>query len=146
LNENHQRALLAVCKYMDFLLAEALAGLGPGDDESIFSPTVSDATPVQRKVIADHAARLRGALRTALDSCAIPVRPPTVGALWNIRCTLISMDIALEDMSPRHLRGYGAIDETTAAGIAALQAQIRARLNELKALLESGPGDDADQT
>ncbi len=146
LNENHQRALLAVFKYMDLLLVEALAGLAPGHDGSIFPPTVPDATSVQRKVIADHAARLRCTLRAALDACATAVPPPAVGSLWNLRCILISLDIALEDMSPGHLRGYGAIDEATAAGIAALQAQIRARLNELKAYLESGPRDDPDQT
>ena len=142
LNENHQRTLLAGFRYIDNLLAEALAGLHSGDDGSIFSPTVPDATPVQRRVITDQAARLRRTLRAALDACAIPVSPPTVGALWNVRCTLISLDIALEDMSPDHLRGYGAIDETTAAGVSALQAQIRTILGELQAYIESGLGGD----
>lgn len=142
LNENHQRTLLAGFRYIDGLLAEALAGLHSSDDGSIFSPTVPDAAPVQRKVIGDQAARLRRTLRAALNACAIPVSPPTVGALWNVRCTLISLDIALEDMSPDHLRGYGAIDETTAAGVSALQAQIRTILGELQAYIESGLGGD----
>jgi hypothetical protein len=142
LNENHRNALLASFRYIDDLLNEALAGLGPRDDGSIFSPTVPDTTPVQRKVIADQAARLRRTLRAALEACAIPLPPPTIGALWNLRCTLISMDIALEDLGQNHLRGYGAIDETTAAGLAALQAQLRAILGELQAYLESGLGGD----
>jgi len=142
LNDNHRNTLLAAIRYMDGLLGEALAGLSPGDDGSIFSPTVPDASPVQRKVLADQAARLRRALRAALDACAIPVCPPTIGAFWNFRCFLVSMDIALEDLGPEHLRGYGAIDETAVAGIAVLQAQIRTILVELQTYLESDFGGD----
>ncbi|MGA2445272.1 MAG: dynamin family protein [Opitutaceae bacterium] len=142
LNDNHRRTLLAGVKYIDRLLAEALAELSPAGEDAIFAPTLPDATPVQRKVIADQAARLRRGLRAALDACAIPVSPPEIGALWNLRCTLVSIDIALEDFGPDHLRGYGAIDDATAARTTELRAQIRTVLTELLAYLESGLGGD----
>jgi GTP-binding protein EngB required for normal cell division len=142
LNDFQRRSLQAGFKYIDRLLGEALVGMSPANEDAIFASTLPDATPVQRKVIADQAARLRRAIRSALDSCAIPVPPPAVGGLWNLRCTLISMDIALEDMGRDHLRGYGEVDDTTADGVAALQAQIRTILNELQAYLESGLGGD----
>ncbi len=143
LTDNHRNTLLAGFKYIDHLLADSLAGLtATGDDGAVFSPLVPDATPVQRKVITDLAARLRRALRAALEACAVPVPPPTVGALWSLRTHLIAIEIALEDSGPDHLRGYGRIDDATAAGVAALIAQIRAALVELQIYLESGSGGD----
>jgi GTP-binding protein EngB required for normal cell division len=142
LNDFQRNTLQAGFKYIDNLLGEALAGLSPAGEDAIFAPTLPDATPVQRKVIADQAARLRRAIRVALDACAIPVRPPDVGALWNLRCSLVSIDIALEDFGPDHLRGYGAIDDATAARTTELRAQIRTVLTELLAYLESGLGGD----
>ncbi|MEO6995823.1 MAG: dynamin family protein [Lacunisphaera sp.] len=142
LNANHRNTLLAGFKYIDRLLAEAVTGLMAADNGAIFSPAVADATPVQRKVVGDLADRLRRALRAALDECGIPVRPPTLSALWNLRTVLISIDIAVEELGADHLRGYGAIDNETAGGVAALQAQVRTRLVELQAYLESGFGGD----
>ena len=142
LNGFQRNSLQAGVKYIDRLLAEALAALSPLGADAIFAPTLPDATPVQRKVIADHVARLRRVLRSALDVCNIPVSPPEIGALWNLRCTLVSVDIALEDFGPDHLRGYGAIDDATGARTAELRAQIRTVLTELLAYLESGLGGD----
>jgi len=142
LNDPQRNTLAAAFKYTDRLLSEALAGLAPAAEGAIFTATLADATPVQCKVIIDQAARLRRALRAALDACAIPVTPPRISALWNLRCTLTSIDIALEDLGPDHLRGYGGVDETTAAHVVELRAQIRTVLTELLAYLESGLGGD----
>ena len=142
LNDPQRNTLAAAFKYTDRLLSEALAGLAPAAEGAIFTATLADATPVQCKVITDQAARLRRALRAALDACAIPVTPPRISALWNLRCTLTSIDIALEDLGPDHLRGYGGVDETTAAHVVELRAQIRTVLTELLAYLESGLGGD----
>jgi GTP-binding protein EngB required for normal cell division len=143
LNDNHRNALLSGFKYIDRLLAEGLAAANPGsDDGAVFSPLVPDATPVQRRVIGDQVAHLRRAIRTALDTCAIPAPPPTVSAIWSLRTHLMAVEIALEDLGPRRLRGYGTLDDATAAGIAALLAQIRTTLAELDGYLAVGLGGD----
>jgi GTP-binding protein EngB required for normal cell division len=142
LNDFQRRSLQAGFKYIDRLLGEALVGMSPANEDAIFASTLPDATPVQRKVIADQAARLRRAIRSALDSCAIPVQPPEISAVWNLRSTLISIDIALDEMGPEHLRGYGALDADTGAGVNAALVQIRTVLTELRAYLVSGLGGD----
>ena len=142
LGDSHRNTLLAGAIYIDRLLSDALAGLTTTGDGAIFAPTLPDATAMQRKVIADQAGRLRQALRTALDAWAIPVRPPSLSALWSLRTTLDFIDITVEDLGPEHLRGYGTIDDATAAGVAALQAQIRTIVRELQSYLEAGLGGD----
>lgn len=140
LNEFQRNSLRAGFRYLDRLLAQALDGLSPANEGAIFAPTMPDATPTQRKVIGDQAARLRRALRSALAACGVSVPPPDVGALWNLRCALTSMQISLEEMSPGHLRGYGAMDAATGAGVDAALARIRDVLNELQAYLAADLG------
>ena len=138
LNENHRRTLLAGFKYIDGLLTEGSAGLAPAEDGAIFSLVAPDATPVQRKVISDQVARVRRAVRAALDSCSIAIPPPDVGALRSLQAYLISIDIALDELGPSHLRGYGSVDDATADGVRAFQAQIRAALSDLQKYAASG--------
>jgi GTP-binding protein EngB required for normal cell division len=143
LNDYHRNSLLAGFKYIDRLLAEGLAALSSGaDDGAIFSPVRPDATPVQRKIVGDQIVRLRRTVRAALEACAITVRPPTVGAIWSLRSYLIAVDIAVEELGPGHLAGYGPVDEATAAGVREFQAQIRTRLGELRDYLAAGLGGD----
>ena len=142
LNDNHRNTLLAAFMYIDRLLSEGMAGLTSAEEGAIFSLLAPDATPIQRKIISDQVARLRRAIRAALDACSIPVRPPTTGALWSLRSSLIFIDITLEDLSLNHLCGYGQIDDDTAEGIRTLQAQIRAVLADLQNYVASGAGGD----
>jgi GTP-binding protein EngB required for normal cell division len=142
LNDNHRNTLLAGFKYIDRLLAEAVGGLTAVENGAIFSPVAPDATAVQRKIISDQASSLRRVFRAALDACDIPVRPPTIGGLRNLRSALIFIDIAIEELGPKHLNGYGNIDAETAAQIEALQAQMRTRLGELRRYVDSGLGGD----
>lgn len=142
LNDNHRNTLLAGLKYMDRLLAEGLAGLAPANDGAVFAPMIPDATPMQRKVIADLVTQVRHTMRTTLEVCEIPIRPPTLGALWSLRSALTAVQITVEELGPSYLSGYGAIDETTAASVAVLQAQLRASLNELQKYLDALRGGD----
>jgi GTP-binding protein EngB required for normal cell division len=142
LNDNHRNTLLAGFKYIDRLLAEAVGGLTAAENGAIFSPVAPDATPVQRRIISDQASSLRRALKAALDACDIPVRPPSIGGLRNLRSALIFIDIAIEELGPKHLKGYGHIDDETTAQVEALQAQMRTRLGELRRFVDSGLGGD----
>lgn len=143
LNEFHRNTLRSGFKYIDKLLSEGLASIGvSSDDGAVFSPVVPDATLVQRKVAADQAVRLRRAMRAALEACGIAITPPNVSAVWTLRTHLNFIEVALEEFDPKHLRGYGPIDNETAAGFAAALAQIRTVLTELNTYLGAGLGGD----
>jgi GTP-binding protein EngB required for normal cell division len=142
LNENHRRALLAGFRHIDRLLTDGSVGLGPSDDTAIFGLVSPDATPVQKKVIADQIKRVRQAVRKALDACDLAIPPPTVAALWSLQTYLMSVDITLEEMGPKHLVGYGPLDQATADAVRAFQAQIRATVADVQKFVASGSGGD----
>jgi GTP-binding protein EngB required for normal cell division len=142
LNENHRRALLAGFRHIDQLLTEGTSGLGPSDDTAIFGLVSPDATPVQKKVVADQIKRVRQTVRRALDACDLAIPPPTVAALWSLQTYLMSVDITLEEMGPKHLVGYGPLDQATAEAVRAFQAQIRAALADVQKFVASGSGGD----
>jgi GTP-binding protein EngB required for normal cell division len=143
LNDNHRNALHSGFKYIDKLVSEGFEGvIANGESGAVFDPLVADATPVQQKVIADQLARLRRAIRTALGAFNIPVRPPTISALWGLRTNLNFIEVAVEELGPKHLRGYGVIDAATEIGVNAQLAQIRTIIAELSRYLADGLGGD----
>lgn len=142
LNENHRRALRAGFQYIDRLLTEGAAGLAGPEEGAIFASMAPDASPAQRKVIAAQIAAVRRRLRAAIEECAIAIPPPAIGALWGLQSYLTSADIALEELGPRHLIGYGELDDRAAARVRAFQAQIRAAIQELHDYAAAGAGGD----
>lgn len=143
LNDNHRNALLAGFKYIDRLLADGLAGIAPSaDEDAVFSPLAQDATALQRKVVGSQIARIRRSIRSALEAYEIPIQAPTTSAVHNLRSALTAAAVTLEEMSPDYLKGYGALDDESSGKILALQAQIRASLDELGRYLSSGLGGD----
>jgi len=60
------------------------------------------------------------------------VPPPEIDAVWNLHTALTTIEITLEEMGPRGLRGYGEVGPDTEAGIATLLAEIRAAVGEFR--------------
>ena len=141
LSESQRNSLLVGFKYIDRLLTEAVAAMDPQDSGAVFTPVVSDVTPHQRKAVAEETERLRRLVRTALDTCAIAVPPPEIDAVWNLHTALTTIEITLEEMGPRGLRGYGEVGPETEAGIATLLEEIRAAVSEFKRRLQPPPDD-----
>ena len=140
LTESQRNSLLVGFKYIDRLLAEAVAAMEPQDNGAVFTSIVPDATPQQRKAIAEETERLRRLMRLALDTCAIAVPPPEIDSVWNLHTALTTIEITLEEMGPRGLRGYGEVNPETEVGIEILLAQIRTAVGEFKGSLLSPRG------
>ncbi len=137
LTESQRNSLLVGFKYIDRLLTEAVAAMDPQDSGAVFTPVAPDVTPHQRKTVAEETERLRRLVRTALDTCAIAVPPPEIDAVWNLHTALTTIEITLEEMGPRGLRGYGEVGPDTEAGIATLLAEIRVAVGEFRGRLQA---------
>ena len=140
LTESQRNSLLVGFKYIDRLLTEAVAAMDPQDSGAVFTPVVPDVTPHQRKAVAEETERLRRLVRKALDICAIAVPQPEIDAVWNLHTALTTIEITLEEMGPRGLRGYGEVGPETEAGIETMLAEIRAAVGEFKGRLLSPQG------
>ncbi len=142
MNDNHQRHLLVTFRHIDNLLSEAERVLVTAGSASPFAECTQDSTPVHRKVIHDYLQRVREAMAHAMADLSLPRPAPICGALWAARGHISFASIAVAEMEPQGMRGYGALSEADAKAIDGVVAELNAALERLAAYLAKGP--DAD--
>lgn len=109
LNEPQQRRLIITCKYIDSLLRDIENAIHSAASQSPFPRYVVDVTPAQAREIEDHIRRLRAQLLRTLDWQQMKPEPPEVEVTRLIATDLAFIDIAIEELKPKHLRGCGAV-------------------------------------
>ena len=142
MNENHARHLVSTFRHMDNLLSEAEHILATADSKSPFAEYTQDSTPVQRKVIHDYIERVRQAMGRAMEGSGLPRPGPVCGALWAASGQLTFAQIAVTEMEPQRMRGYGALSDEDSKAINEVVAELNAAIERLLAYLNKGP--DAD--
>ena len=142
MNENHQRHLLATFQHVDNLLSEADHILASAGSPSPFQEYSQDSTPVQRKVTHDYILRVRETMRRILDGLKIPPKPPVSGALWAARNHLSFAGIAIAEIEPKHMLGYGKLSDEDQQTLDRIVAELNSVLNRLNTYLAQGT--DAD--
>src|SRR5271157_3241248 len=109
LNEFQVRGLTVTCQYVDKVIGEIEGFLYSAASKAAFPRYIEDVTPTQRRIIEDYLARIRAQLARVLDGQGIP-RPeawvPTSRAVYT---ALTTIDIALEELRPQYMKGYGEV-------------------------------------
>ncbi len=142
LNDSQQRHLLINVQYADKLLSDIEAILTAASSKSPFPKYRVDVTPAQSKVVRDYIARIRAQMLRVLEGQQVALPGPQLGALHSIRVTLAFVRIALIETGPRYMRGYGAVQESTAADLNGLVTELNALVDKLDAYLAQGLGQD----
>jgi len=125
LNEHHRRRLLVSCQYIDRLLSEIESLLHSASSRAVFPRYRVDITTDQRQVIEDYIARIRAHLLRLLERQGIPYQTPGIPATRAIHSSLSVIQISVEELNPRHLRGYGAVPEAAAAQLKPVVAELQ---------------------
>jgi hypothetical protein len=147
LNEHHRRRLLVSCQYIDRLLASIENAAAAGTSLSPFPKYVQDLTPREQKEMREQVAKLRAQLLSFLKRRDIAIPGPTISARHSIVTSLGYIDIAVEELKPRYLGGYGRVPsalvpELTRA-VEELQASVKAAISEIKG---TATGDNGQET
>jgi len=142
MNENHQRHLLATFQHVDNLLSEADRILVSAGSPSPFQEYSQDSTPVQRKVTHDYILRVRETMRRILEDLELPPKLPISGALWAARNHLAFAGIAITEIEPRHMLGYGELSNEDHQTLDKIVAELNSVLDRLSACLARGTGAD----
>jgi GTP-binding protein EngB required for normal cell division len=142
LNEPQQRHLWTSVQYADKLLSEIEEILTAASSKSPFPKYQVDVTPAQSKVINDYIARIRAQMLRILEGQRIPVPRPQLGAIHAIRVTLAFVRIALIEIGPRYMRGYGEVPESEVAELNGLVTELNTLVDKLDAYLAQGLGQD----
>jgi len=142
LNENHVRHVVATLRYIDGLLSKAEQIVVSADTRSPFQEYANDMTPTQRRVTHNHIVRIRDSVSRALHDLGIPRPAPVSGALWATQNALAFAGIALADVEPSRMRGYGKLSEGAARRIDGIVAELRAAIDNLSGYLAQEAGAD----
>jgi GTP-binding protein EngB required for normal cell division len=142
MNDNHQRHLLVTFGHIDHLLSEAERILAEAGSASPFNEYTQDSTPVQRKVIHDYIQRVRQAMGQAMTDLQLPRPAPVCGALWAARGHFGFASIAVAEIEPKRMRGYGALSDADGQAIDRVVAELNAALDRLTAYVDKGPATD----
>jgi GTP-binding protein EngB required for normal cell division len=139
LNANHQRMLEATFGQVDKLLAEIER---VATTRSPLARILPDLTTLQARVVLDAVLRARQQLVESTRSLVGRLPDPGARASWSIRTHLTMADVALEEITPGHLRGYGQLDTASAAEVERVVADLSRTIRRLETYLAQGLGRD----
>ena len=109
LGSNHLRRLLIEFRHVDELCAEMLALCEAEPLGTPFEEIVQDLPEQSRTELRQHVKRLRQLILQILADREIPVEKQPIRAAHAVRVRLHLIEMALEDLKPERMRGYGAL-------------------------------------
>ncbi len=117
LNDPQRRRLSVTCIHIDNLLCAMEHALHSASSPSPFPRYVVDITPAQAQEIEERIKHLRSQLLRALDWQHMKPEPAEIPLTRSVLTDLAFVDIAIEELKPRYMRGCGAIPEDAADGL-----------------------------
>jgi hypothetical protein len=141
LNEHHRRRLLVSCQYVDRLLADIEAVMAADISLSPFPKYVQDMTTAEKQLVSQRVAALRAQLVVLLKTRNTTIPGPTVSSRHSILTSLGYIDIAVEELKPRYLGGYGPVPTAVAPelnrSVEEVQEIVREAISALKEAIRS---------
>src|SRR3984885_14125234 len=125
LNESQRLRLRVSCQYIDRLLTDVGNILHAATSPSPFAKYIVDISPTEARVLEDYIQRLRGQLLRSLAWQQIEPGDPTIPATHAILTNLSFIDIAIEELRPRHMRGSGSVSDRIAGGLDGVVHELR---------------------
>lgn len=136
LNEHHRRRLLVSCQYVDRLLADIESVMIADTSPSPFPKYEQDLTPAEKQLVSERVARLRTQLVMLLKARNISIPGPGLSARHSVLTSLGYIDIAVEELKPRYLRGYGAVPQAVAPDLNKSVEEVQEIVREAVAALK----------
>jgi GTP-binding protein EngB required for normal cell division len=134
--------MLASARYADKLLSDIEGILNSADSQSPFSDYRMDLTLHQARLIRSNLVRFRQHLSRTLSAIGVEHGEPRFGAMHAILVTLTFVRIAVEEMTPERMRGYGELSEEAAGEVRGLCAELLGLLDNLERALAMGTAAD----
>jgi hypothetical protein len=127
---------------MDSLLKDVEAALDTSRTDSVFPKYINDIAPIQRNIIEEYLVRFRAQLLRVLAGQAIELEEPRIKASYAVDISLTFVEIAIEELSPSRMRGYGPVSEAGAADLKNVIQDLQSIVQELHGyiLQSSAPG------
>jgi GTP-binding protein EngB required for normal cell division len=145
LNSNHERRLSVTCRYIDKLLADMESVLSVSSSRLAFPQYTPDLTSAQRRVVEDYIGRIRAQLIRVLDGQNIERPSADIPVGRSLHSTLTFVDIAVEELKPEYMRGYGEVPPQAAVELNGIAGELQGLVRQLDHYLMRGTGENLQQ-
>lgn len=145
LNEHQQSRLRVTCQYIDKLLSDMEDILHAASSPSPFPRYIVDLNPAQIRVIEDHIRRLRSQLVHTLTWQKMKVSAPDIPATRAVLTNLIFVDIAVEELKPHYMRGFGPVPVDAVSELNGVVHELRALVTGMERYLKQDLDKDLDK-
>ncbi|MHB1938493.1 MAG: dynamin family protein [Acidobacteriaceae bacterium] len=145
LNANQQRRLRISCQYIDKLLSDIEDILHEATSESAFPRHVVDVSLAQIRVLEDYIRRIRSQLVHAIAWQNMKPEPSDIPATRALLSYLTFIDIAIEELKPKYMRGYGAVPEDAVDELNGVVHELRSAVDGMQGYLKQELGTNLDQ-
>ena len=145
LNSNHERRLSVTCRYIDKLLADMESILSVSSSRLAFPQYIPDLTSAQRRVVEDYIGRIRAQLIRVLDGQNIERPSADIPVGRSLHSTLTFVDIAVEELKPEYMRGYGEVPPQAAVELNGIAGELQGLVRQLDHYLMRGTGENLQQ-
>jgi GTP-binding protein EngB required for normal cell division len=142
LNESQARRLRVTCQYIDKMLGDVESVLNTAASKAAFPRYSPDIAPVQRRTIEDYLGRIRAQLIRVLEGQGIPREEPQIPASRAVHVMLGAVDIAVEELKPKYMRGYGEVPESVATELNGIVGELAGLVSRLDRYLLQGGSQD----
>ncbi len=142
LTESQRNAIRIAFQVLHERMAEVEGLIATVGTPSPLSQYVSDLAPTEVKVVCDYFSRIRGVMLADLKEEGIPLNAPRTSLRWAVTCGLMSLSVMVDEMGPRKLANYGALDAEGRARAERVQGDVRRLVERLEAYIRQGQGRD----
>lgn len=133
-NEAQSRRLLTSSNHIDKLLVDVEQILSSASADG-FPKYKNPVSPVQAGVIRDYIKRIRQQILRVLSDLEIPLPEAQFDSIHSIRVVLQFVEIALEEIAPSKLHGYGTVPESLIPHLAGGLQEIKGMVRQIDSYL-----------
>jgi hypothetical protein len=131
LNPSQRQRLLVTCRHIDGLLCDIEETLNATASKSPFPSYIADITPQQRQAMEADIARIRAQLLQVLAGQSLVPQPPRISATHSIDVSLTFAEIAIAELAPNYMRGYGPVSSEAAKDLGGIAETLQSAVKQL---------------
>lgn len=135
IGENHSRRILATFQHADELLRQSLNALTTAQP-GLQARCIQDLSPSELQRVESDMERIRDKMRSFLKRFQITTPERSTRSSWILKTNLMSLDIALEELYPHKMKGYGEMEPAAALELTQTLQEIRKLVNQMIEILE----------
>jgi GTP-binding protein EngB required for normal cell division len=145
LNDYQTRSILSGFLDIHQRMADMEAMLDQSTIDSPFAKYVNDLSPTEARVVRDYFTRLRDVMGARLQATGIPLEVRRTSLRWALQCGMTFLSIAVAEMAPKRLEGYGRLAPDGEAIAVRIQQELNRLIDRVNSYLRQGLGRDLPQ-